>query len=685
MGSGGDDRPRLHRHANDLPAPPGSDGGGPARVLLALDTAGVGIWEWDVAANRLRWDQRTADLHGVELGSFAGTAEAFFSCVHPSDLPFLRARMDTVLATGESFLEEFRVVRPDGSPVWLQVRGGIVGDDAGRVVRVTGICTDATGLRAGREQAGRALQQVSDGVLVFDNDSRFVFVNTVMSRLLGCDTCEPVGEQFLDLEPSLMGPAFEKLYLQALDTQLPVESEADYAAFGGHFEVRLFPSPEGITAYFRNVDERRRAEAHRAALITSLSSALGRARQLFDVTAALGQALTVPDVADVIVRSAWDDLGADCAIIMLVGDEGRVRVVTPTVQSERISRLLELISARGTAATPDVLRTARARFDSRAEHLADYPHARSLLEAAAVAWIAHIPLIVSGKPIGVIVLLWESERVFDADERAFLTTLAGHCAHALERVRLYEKQLSVSEALQRAILPQRLPELAGVELAARYLPAGRDVDVGGDWYDALVLPTGELTLIVGDVGGHGLRAATVMAELRHAARAYALLSHPPAMITSQLSSNLAASDSAVYATAVVACLDMAEKTLTWSCAGHPPPLLLDGDCPAFLEVVHGPILGAVDNLAYRQDTVTLPTRARLLLYSDGLVERRDASITDRLAVLATVAAQSDTLSLDALCDRLLTEVAGPSGREDDLCLLAADIHGPGSRTRTPTG
>ncbi len=662
-----------------------SDDGVPEHLLLALNTAGVGVWDWDVIGDRLRWDQRTADLHGVDLESFAGTIEAFFSCVHPGDVPVLRARMDMVLATGGSFLEEFRVVRPDGSHAWLQARGGIIIDGTGRVVRVTGICTDTTELRASCEQAGRALQQVSDGVVVFDNDGRFVFVNTVMSRLLGCDTCQLVGERLWDLKPDMIGSPFDKLYLQARQTQLPVESEADYASFGGRFEVRLFPSPDGITAYFRNVDERRRAEAQRAALITSLSSALSRARQLFDVTAALGQALTVPDVANVIVRSAWDDLGADCAVIMLVGEEGRVRVVGPTVQSRRVNRLLELISVQGTAATPDVLCTARARFDSRAEYLTDYPHTRHLLEAGAVTGMAHIPLIVSGRPIGVIALLWGTERTFDADERAFLTTLAGHCAHALERVRLYEKQLSVTEALQRAILPQRLPELAGVELVARYLPAGRDVDVGGDWYDALVLPNGELTLIVGDVGGHGLRAATVMAELRHAARAYALLSHPPAMITSQLSSNLAASDSAVYATAVVACLDVADQTLTWSCAGHPPPLILDGDCPAFLEEVHGPILGAVDNLAYRQDTVTLPARARLLLYSDGLVERRDTSISDRLAVLSTVAAQSHALSLDALCDRLLAEVAGSNSREDDLCLLAADIHSPGRHARVSTG
>ncbi|WP_322748623.1 MULTISPECIES: SpoIIE family protein phosphatase [unclassified Frankia] len=645
-------------------------------LLLALDAAQVGVWEWDIVDATLRWDRRTGELHGIELDSFGGTLEAFLALVHPDDVPNLQARIATALATGGFILEEYRVIRPDGSPVWLQWRGRAITDTSGQIVRIAGVCADTTELRSGREQAGRAMQHVSDGVAVYDCGGRFVFVNAVASRLFGRDPSELIGMPMWEVYPEVVGSAFEQLYLRALRTQVPAETEGYYGPLAGCFEIRLFPAPDGMTVYFRNVDERRRAEAQRAELITSLSSALDRARKLFDVTAALGQALTVPDVADVMARSARHDLGADIAAIMLVGEEGRIRMVSPTTQSDRVNHVLERVSGRATAATPEVLRTARARFDaSRADYLADYPHVRTLLEVALLAGMAHIPMIISGRPIGVILLGWTTDQTFDADERAFLTTLAGTCAHAIERARLYERQRSVTEALQQAILPRHLPNVAGVELTARYLPAGRDVDVGGDWYDALTLPDGSLMLIVGDVGGHGLRAATVMAELKHAARAYAMLGQTPAAITGQLSASLTASDSDVYATAVVACLNVTNQQLTWSCAGHPPLLLLDGADATFLEEVHGPILGAVDNCAYRQDTVTLPARARLLLYSDGLIERRDTSISERLDFLSAVAAGSHAMGLDAACDRLLAEVAGPSGREDDLCLLAADLLG----------
>ncbi len=658
----------------DGPTPLAPDANTFDHLLLALDAACVGVWDWDVAGETLRWDRRTAELHGIDLDAFDGTMEAFLALVHPGDAPNIQARIAMALASGGSILEEYRVMRPDGSHAWLQGRGRTITNATGQIVRLAGVCADTTELRHEREQAGRAMQHVSDGVAVYDNEGRFVFVNAVAGRLLGHDPSELLGKPMWDVYPEIIGSAFEKLYLQAQRTQVPVEFEGYYGPLAGYFEIRLFPAPDGMTVYFRNVDDRQRAEAQRAELIRSLSSALDRARKLFDVTAALGQALTVPDVTDAVARSARDDLGADVAAIILVGEEGRLCMVGPTTQSKQVNRVLERISGRAATATSDVLRTAHARFDaSRAECLADYPHVGALLEMAGLGRVAHLPMIISGRPIGVILLGWASEQIFDTDERAFLTTLAGHCAHAIERARLYDRQLSVTEALQQAILPRHLPTVAGVDLTARYLPAGRDVDVGGDWYDALALPDDSLMLIVGDVGGHGLRAATVMAELKHAARAYAMLGQSPAAITGQLSASLTASGSEVYATAVVVCLNVTNQMLTWSCAGHPPPLVLDGASPAFLEEVHGPILGAVDNLVYRQDTMALPPGARLLLYSDGLVERRDTSISDRLDFLSAVAAGANTMGLDAACDRLLDEVAGPSGREDDLCLLAADL------------
>jgi PAS domain S-box-containing protein len=257
-----------------------------------------------------------------------------------------------------------------------------------------------------------------------------------------------------------------------------------------------------------------------------------------------------------------------------------------------------------------------------------------------------------------------------------VSSSAGHATRVIGICIDTTRRQSMVEILQRAILPQTLPDPPGMDLVARYLPASHDLGIGGDWYCAAVLPGGTLYLVVGDVAGHGLPAVAAMAELRHAARAYALEGHPPAAITTQLAANLAPDADTTLATAVVAQLAPDTRRLTWSCAGHPPPLLLTGTDATYLDDVHGPILGVDPTLTYGQSTRTLPPGARLFLYTDGLVERRDTSITDRLdtlAATASTAADSPRQGSDGLadlCDRLLADVAGPAGREDDLCLLA---------------
>jgi PAS domain S-box-containing protein len=254
-----------------------------------------------------------------------------------------------------------------------------------------------------------------------------------------------------------------------------------------------------------------------------------------------------------------------------------------------------------------------------------------------------------------------------------VSSSSGHATRAIGVVIDITWRRSMVEMLQRAILPQTLPELEGMELIARYLPASHDLGLGGDWYDAAVLADGSITLVIGDVGGHGLPAVAAMAELRHAARAYALQGQSPAAITAQLSANLASDADGTLATTIVANLAPSTRRLTWSCAGHPPPLLLTCADATYLDDVHGPILGIDSTLTYSQSTLDLPPRARLLLYTDGLVERRGTSIThglDTLAATASTAAEDPHQGFDGLadlCDRILT---GPADREDDLCLLA---------------
>jgi hypothetical protein len=411
-------------------------------------------------------------------------------------------------------------------------------------------------------------------------------------------------------------------------------------------------------------------------LISSLSQALVRSRRLLAATSALGTVLTVADVADVAFRTAAQDAAVNFAGFVLFGEDGLPgRVLAWPTLSDRVFTDI-WVHARnpGPAALGEVVRTGLPRFDqSRSGYLSDFPDRRGVFDAIGIDATATLPLIVSGRIIGVLSLAWSGPRSFDEDERAYLCTLAGVYAQAVERARLHERQRSVVETLQRAILPRALPALPGLELVARYLPAGRDAEIGGDWYDAAVRPDGTVTLVVGDVGGHGLPAVSAMAELRHAAHAYAIEGREPAAITTQLSANLVAARDDTLATAVVATLDPASGRLTWSCAGHPPPLVLTGTGAVYLDDIHGPMLGVEPGYAYGEGTRTLPPASRLLLYSDGLIERRDASLTDRLGDLATAAATSLAAGadeLDVLCDEVLAEIAGAEAREDDICLLA---------------
>ncbi|WP_307875019.1 PP2C family protein-serine/threonine phosphatase [Frankia nepalensis] len=411
-------------------------------------------------------------------------------------------------------------------------------------------------------------------------------------------------------------------------------------------------------------------------LISSLSQALVRSRRLLAATSALGTVLTVDDVADVAFRTAAADAAVTFAGFVLFNDDGSPsRVLAwPTLNQPVFTDIWVRARNPGPAAAGEILRTGRPRFDpTRTTYLTDYPDRREVFAAIGIDATATLPLIVSGRIIGVLSLGWSTPRPFDEGERAYLRTLASVYAQAVERATLHERQRSIVETLQRAILPRTLPDLPGMDIVARYLPAGPDADIGGDWYDAAVRHDGTLTLVIGDVGGHGLPAVSAMAELRHAARAYALEGRSPAAITTQLSANLLTAQDDTLATAIVATLASSTRRLTWSCAGHPPPLLLTETDARYLDDVHGPMLGVEPGHRYGQRTITLPPASRLLFYSDGLVERRDVSLTDRLETLAAAAATGLTAStggLDELCDRLVTDVAGSAAREDDLCLLA---------------
>jgi integral membrane sensor domain MASE1/anti-sigma regulatory factor (Ser/Thr protein kinase) len=232
-----------------------------------------------------------------------------------------------------------------------------------------------------------------------------------------------------------------------------------------------------------------------------------------------------------------------------------------------------------------------------------------------------------------------------------------------------QREHRIAETLQRGLLPDRLPELPGMLLAARYVPAGGDMAVGGDWYDVVQLPSGRVGLAIGDVAGHGLRAASTMGQLRMALRAYALEEPTPAAVVSRLDRLVSRLLVSEIVTLVYLVMDLDSGMVRYANAGHPPPLLLGpAGPPVFLEDGLGSPLGCDDPELPAEARFRLDPGATLLLYTDGLVEKRGSSIDDGLRRLEVLAADRDE-DIEALCERLLRSLVADD-TPDDVALLA---------------
>jgi hypothetical protein len=255
--------------------------------------------------------------------------------------------------------------------------------------------------------------------------------------------------------------------------------------------------------------------------------------------------------------------------------------------------------------------------------------------------------------------------------------LAWRMARRLDRAAARERGIALT--LQRSLLPAAMPELAGAEIAARYRPGTAGLQVGGDWYDVIDLGDGRAGACVGDVVGRGLPAAAVMGRLRAALSALAMAGDGPAAVLSRMETFVARTDATNFATVVYAEIDVAAGLVAYGRAGHPPPLRVQPDGTAsFLEAARGTPLGTFADLPYVQAEARLPPGAVLVLYTDGLVERRDESIDRGLERLRALAARHAGASAGEMADALLAGLAGaPADDVAILCLRIADT-GPGA-------
>jgi serine phosphatase RsbU (regulator of sigma subunit) len=232
---------------------------------------------------------------------------------------------------------------------------------------------------------------------------------------------------------------------------------------------------------------------------------------------------------------------------------------------------------------------------------------------------------------------------------------------------LYVEQRSVAETLQHALLPQTIPAIAGLEIAVRYRSAAERADIGGDWYDVVPLDEDRFVFVIGDVSGHDLRAATVMASLHYACRAYALEGHPPGLILSRLRRMLDVNRDGHVATVLCGLAEVKAHRVTLANAGHLPPLVVGETGAHYPLVKPAPPIGIPQHGIPEPAIISIPARGLLIAYTDGLIERRGETLDDGMKRLADAAARS-TSSLEDLLDRTITELPGDEP-SDDVALI----------------
>jgi anti-sigma regulatory factor (Ser/Thr protein kinase) len=243
-------------------------------------------------------------------------------------------------------------------------------------------------------------------------------------------------------------------------------------------------------------------------------------------------------------------------------------------------------------------------------------------------------------------------------------------ALGIDHARVYEREHRIAETLQRSLLPERMPHLPGLAVAARYLPAAAEAEVGGDWYDVIPMPGGSIGLVMGDVAGKGLAAASMVGQLRSALRAYALEGHAPGQVIEQLNrlvwTELSESQ---MATLLYLVLDPADGSVRWVNAGHLPPLLVsEGRQSRFLASGRNVPLGVMPFPSFEEEATTLEPGSTVVLYTDGLVERPGDHLDNGLERLSAAARDAPS-EPGAFSDHLLASLVPKGAAPDDVALL----------------
>jgi hypothetical protein len=503
------------------------------------------------------------------------------------------------------------------------------------------------------------------GALALDLAGRITFVNTAAADLLGRPAEQLLGTRPWQSLPWLDNITYMDAYRTALTSREPLTLTV-LRPPDQWLDLRLHADDSGTSVLITPDHSSKPLAMEPASAGTPPES---RIHLLMTLAAALTETVGVQDVVDLVADQILPAFRAH-GMIMSTADAGRIRITGYRGYAPEVIEKLDGLptDADLTPAGHALATGASSFFADRGELGRLYPRAPQISDKQA--W-AFLPLLSSGRPLGCLLLAYNHPHPFTAAERSILTPLAGLIAQALDRARLYDVKHSLVHALQQTLLPHALPTVTGLDVAARYLPAGHGMDIGGDFYDVIRLTDTTAAAVIGDVQGHDMTAAALMGQVRMAVHSHATSGATADQVLARTDRDLADLNSSRFVSCLYAHLDLARHQVTLASAGHPPPLLRHPDNGAHaVEIRPGPPLGiGLGTPSYPLTTVPLVPESLLALYTDGLVESPGTDIARTIADLAHRLGRSSNLPLHQLVDTLVHHTRRANRHTDDIALL----------------
>lgn len=388
-----------------------------------------------------------------------------------------------------------------------------------------------------------------------------------------------------------------------------------------------------------------------------------RLRRLEEIIGAPAEHLGLAELLDETLRRLRDAMEVDTATVLRYQASGGQLVAFAAAGiEEEVHQGVRVPVGSGFAG-----RVAQERQPVVIDHVDESTVVNALLLARGLRSMLGVPMIAGTELVGVLHVGSVTPRQFTDDDVATVQLLADRLAMAVQ-VEALEENRAATMALQRSLLPGRLPDVPGLAFGARYVP-GAETGLGGDWYDLFVLPGDRLGVVMGDVSGHGLDAAVIMGRLRSALRAYALDCESPAEVLAKLDRKANHFEHGAMATVAYGIVEPGRQTMALSLAGHLPPVLAEPGAPGRLvDVPVDPPIGLTIGRPRRRTTeLGLLPGSVLALYTDGLVERRDRPVDVGMRQLAATVRAGEP---DRVCAEAMAVMIGSRPAQDDVALLA---------------